>query len=590
VREVYQGDTPQLTLRAAVTGMALGGVLCLSNLYVVLKTGWSLGVTLTSCILAFAVFRALAALGLVRRAFTALENNAMGSVASAAAFMTGGGNMAALPALLVLTGARPGGFAMFLWFAVIAALGVLAAIPIKRRIINVEQLPFPSAVATAETIRSMHAGPGRSESARLLVGAGLFAALATFLRDARARWVPLHLPAQIPLPFGIARHPAGAWSLALDGSAVLLGGGALMGFRTAWSMLLGAVIAYGILAPALVARGAIAAVEYKAIVQHTLWPGAAMLLSSGVLAFAFQWRTVRQSVAALADVLRRRPHDDDPVAAVEAPAWWFPVGFALLSPIAVVLMARLFGIPWWAGVLSIPLALLMAVVAARVTGETDITPTKALGPATQLLYGVALPGNVTANVMGANVTGGMGLHAADLLTDLKSGYVLGASPRRQVAAQMFGVLVGAAVVVPAFNLLVPSADVLGTERFPAPAVMVWAGVSRVLSNGLGGLAPTTRVTVLAGLVAGAMLALLERVLPPRWRRFVPSPAGLGIAMVMPGSSSLTMFAGALVAEIVRRRKPDLARRALVPLASGAIAGESILGVTMALARAAGWAA
>jgi uncharacterized oligopeptide transporter (OPT) family protein len=65
---------------------------------------------------------------------------------------------------------------------------------------------------------------------------------------------------------------------------------------------------------------------------------------------------------------------------------------------------------------------------SRVTGETDVTPTKALGPVTQLIYGGVLPGNVTANVMSANVTGGVGLHAADLLTDLKSGFLLGPNP------------------------------------------------------------------------------------------------------------------------------------------------------------------
>jgi uncharacterized oligopeptide transporter (OPT) family protein len=149
------------------------------------------------------------------------------------------------------------------------------------------------------------------------------------------------------------------------------------------------------------------------------------------------------------------------------------------------------------------------------------------------------------------------------------------------------VLVGAAVVVPAFNLLVPSADVLGTERFPAPAVMVWAGVSRVLAGGLSGLVPASRVAVVVGLAVGAVLALAERFAPKRWQRFVPSAAGLGIAMVMPGSSSITMFAGALGAEVLRRRRPALAGRTLVPLAAGAIAGESILGVTMALVRAAG---
>ena len=73
------------------------------------------------------------------------------------------------------------------------------------------------------------------------------------------------------------------------------------------------------------------------------------------------------------------------------------------------------------GDLALPLAVVMGIVAARVTGETDITPTKALGPVTQSIFGALLPGNLPANIMGANVTGGVGLHAADLLTELKTG-------------------------------------------------------------------------------------------------------------------------------------------------------------------------
>src|SRR5690606_41767860 len=63
---------------------------------------------------------------------------------------------------------------------------------------------------------------------------------------------------------------------------------------------------------------------------------------------------------------------------VECPDWWFPVGFALLSPAVVFLMWKLFAIPIWAAILAIPLGVVMGFVAARVTGETDITPTKAL--------------------------------------------------------------------------------------------------------------------------------------------------------------------------------------------------------------------
>jgi uncharacterized oligopeptide transporter (OPT) family protein len=588
-REVWAGEVPQLTPRAVLAGMAIGGVLCLSNLYVTLKTGWSLGVTLTSCIIAFGLFRALRGAGLVRKELSVLENNAIGSVASAAAFMTGGGNMAALPALLLLTGARPSGVAMFLWFATIAALGVFAAIPIKRQIINVEQLPFPSAVATAETVRAMHGDEGdgaRGGAAKKLFIAALVAGLATLARDLRL--LPWRLPGRFGLPFRLGGHPAADWSLALDGSLVLIGGGALMSMRTAWSLLLGAVVTYGVVAPAMVARGVIGAVEYKTIVTFTLWPGAALLVSSGVLSFGFQWRSAARSLASLVDLLRRRRDEThDPLADIEAPPWWFPAGFAVLSPIVIVLMARLFGVPWWAGVMAIPLALVMGVVAARVTGETDVTPTKALGPVTQLIYGAALPANVTANVMSANVTGGVGLHAADLLTDLKSGYLLGANPRQQVRAQLFGVAIGAAVVVPAFALLVPDAAALGTPELPAPAVLVWASVSKALSGGLAGLPHAARVGVAIGAAIGALLAVLERLAPKRLLPFVPSPAGLGIAMVMPGSNAIAMCSGAVIAAYIRARKRAFADASLTPIASGFIAGESLTGITLALLRAAG---
>src|SRR5215468_9822099 len=84
---VYRGNMPQLTVRAAITGFFLGGFLSATNLYVGAKTGWTLGVGLTSVILAFAMFRILASMG--ARDMTILENNAMQSIATSAGYMTG---------------------------------------------------------------------------------------------------------------------------------------------------------------------------------------------------------------------------------------------------------------------------------------------------------------------------------------------------------------------------------------------------------------------------------------------------------------------------------------------------------------------
>jgi len=571
------GPETQLT-----AGALLGGVLCLSNLYVVLKTGWSLGVTITSTVLAFSLFRALKALGLARGEFSVLENTLVATAASAAAWMTGGGNMAALPALLLLTGERPGGWAMVAWFAVIAAMGVFLAIPLKRQLIDVEQLPFPQAVATAETLRALHGAGGAPGTHRVLLRGALGAGLFTLVRDLGGRLLPFSLPGRLGLPLTVGGRAALDWTLGLESSLVLLGGGSMMGTRTAWSLALGALGTWGLLAPAAVAWGAVDSVDYRALVQFTLWPGAGLLVASGLLSFSFRSRSV---LRAGWDLLASARQLADAAPSDQAPRWWFPAGFGLLAPVIVALLHQLFDVPWWAAALAVPLSLVVGVVAARVTGETDVTPTKALGPATQLVYGVALPGHLAANVMSANVTAGVGLHAADLLGDLKTGKLVGASPRLQVLAQLVGVGVGALVVVPAFTLLVPSAAALGTEALPAPAVMVWAGVSRVLASGLDGLPPLARLALGAGVGLGAVLALLEQLLPERARRWVPSPAGLGIAMVMPASSSLTMALGTALAGLVRARWEG-ARPALVPLASGLIAGESLVGVAIALARAA----
>ena len=85
----------QLTVRATIAGMLLGGFMSLSNLYVALKTGWSIGVSLTAGILAFAISAVLQKVRFTRVPFGMLENNAMQSVASAAGYMTGGGTVAA---------------------------------------------------------------------------------------------------------------------------------------------------------------------------------------------------------------------------------------------------------------------------------------------------------------------------------------------------------------------------------------------------------------------------------------------------------------------------------------------------------------
>jgi uncharacterized oligopeptide transporter (OPT) family protein len=134
---------------------------------------------------------------------------------------------------------------------------------------------------------------------------------------------------------------------------------------------------------------------------------------------------------------------------------------------------------------------------------------------------------------------------------------------------------------------VPSPDVLGSTAFPAPSVQVWGGVSKVLVAGIDGLPESARIAALVGALIGVALVLCERFAPKGLQKYVPSPSGIGIAMVIPGSNAIAMALGATIAELLRRSKPDLAERTVTPVASGFIAGESLMGIVVAVLVALG---
>ena len=206
-----------------------------------------------------------------------------------------------------------------------------------------------------------------------------------------------------------------------------------------------------------------------------------------------------------------------------------------------------------------------------------------MGKITQLMYGVVAPENVTTNLMTASITSGAASHAADLLTDLKSGYLLGGNPRKQTISQLFGVVAGTLVSVPAYLFVVQrDPDRLGTEALPAPTAKVWAGVAELLAKGIDALPTGALEAIAVGGLVGIVLTLLEELGPRRWRRWLPSTTGLGIAGVIPAFNSFAMFAGALIAWAFAKARPQAAETYTVPVSSGLIAGESLMGVAIIL--------
>ena len=186
----------------------------------------------------------------------------------------------------------------------------------------------------------------------------------------------------------------------------------------------------------------------------TLWPAVAMMVTSGLMAFGLRWRTIARSFGELTSIFGIQSKQKDPLAQVEAPMWWFLVG-VLISGAACVLFGSLFfNVSWWMGVIAVLLTFVLAIIAARATGETDFTPIGAMGKITQLTYGLLAPSNTTINLSTASITGAGACHSADLLVSMKAGYLVGANPRRQALSQFFGVIAGVLVCIPVYSIIV----------------------------------------------------------------------------------------------------------------------------------------
>lgn len=590
----YHGDIPQLTLRAVLMGSFIGGIMSLSNLYIGLKTGWGLGVAITACILSFSMGAGMKKLGLIKTNLSILENNCMQSTASSAGYSTGGAMVSAISAMLMIKGEHMPFTILMAWTVFLAILGVVMAIPMKRQMINVEQLKFPSGVAAATTLRSLYAtGEQAGKKSKSLAIAGIIGALTAFFRDNAFAWWPkfLKIPGMLEFPGKIGGQKLIQWTISWEMSLIMIAAGAIIGIRVGWSMLLGAFINFGFLAPKMYEIGAIEGLGYRGIVGWSLWGGAALMVTSGLLAFAFQWRTIGRAFSGLVRMVRPGTAETDPrieaMEKIEVPGSWFVLGMAVATIGIVGIQVVSFSISWWMGLISVFMTFFLAIVACRATGETDITPVGALGKITQLFYGIVAPANTTTNLMTACVTAGASGSSADLLTDLKSGYLLGANPRKQFIAQFLGIFAGAAVIVPAFYLLVPNAEILGSDKFPAPAAQVWKGVAELLANGLSSLHITARWALAIGGLIGMIIPILERLFPPKARKFIPSAMGLGLAFVIPFWNTLSMFVGALIAWVLAKKWKDFAEMYTIPVASGIIAGESLMGVLVALLMATG---
>jgi uncharacterized oligopeptide transporter (OPT) family protein len=619
-------DAVQLTVRAVIMGAVLGFFLAFTNVYVGLKVGWGLGVALTACIASFTIWTSLLRFGIVRSPMTILENNCMQSTASSAGYATTSLVVTAVPAMLMLsvTEANPLGtqlkwYVVAAWVLCVGALGVVMAIPMKRNMINRERLKFPSGTAAAVLLQSLYSeGAEALAKGRALMMSGAVGVLVPLLTSLNAvkgvneaghvertsilpsqskvfDWLP-RLPASHLDPKTLVTtreaYPLSAWNVAFDHSLVLVAAGAIVGLRTTLSMAAGGLMLVLIIGPAamgsewtnalghLVTAATRPGAAWKEI---GIWFGAPLLVAHGLVTFALGFRTIGR---AFADLRGSRAAGRDVLAdEVEVPMAWFVIGTAASGTVVVALGWLFFDIPLHYGALAVFMTFFLALVACRANGETDITPIGAMGKIMQLTYGALIPQNYAVNLMTASITSSSSAEAADLLNDLKSGYLLGAHPRRQFVAQLLGIFTGTLAAVIGYYVLVPDATALtGTEghaaAFAAPAAQQWMAVAQLFRVGVGNLHPLAREGIAVGLLTGTVMAIVEWLFP-KDRKWMPSATGIGLGLFLPFFTSFSFVLGAVLAwgfGLANKRQAD---RFIVPISSGLIAGESIVGVLVA---------
>ncbi len=629
----YRGDMAQLSLRAALSGFFMGGFLSATNLYIGGKTGVSLGVGLTSVILAFTLFRALAKAGIAQD-FTILENNALQSICTSAGYVVQP-LIASLAAYMLVTGKIIPWWQIVCWLVIVSLLGVLVAFPMKRRFINDEQLPFPEGAACGVVLDALYnSGQGSQEGvykARLLGIAAGIAALWQFLiseplmklvQFGKSSW---HISERLDDYYYLAAAKWSLWTPAIAGvplktlglrltaDIAMIGVGGLMGIRVATSVFIGAAINFLFLAPWMINRGdivppmksvidAAGAVTYvpgvinrvEIVNQWSLWWGVTMMVVGSLVALVGKPELFTSAFRAITGGRKKQDGGSDVLKDVELPLWISFVGIPILGVLAAWLNWVCFGVPWYWSLLALPLIFVLSVICTNSMALTSWTPTGSLSKITQFSFGAIDRTNPSTNLMTAAMTSEIASNAANLLSDIKPGYMLGAKPRQQAVGHVIGLFAGALTGVGLFFLLflppdasgVRSVSTIVSEQFAMPAALQWKGVADLIARGIKSL-PSTALWSMG--IAAVIAAFIEIVTIVRRRPFPISTVSVGLGVILPPESSFAMWVGALLFWWMKRKhtvpgSPGHRRwvEGMEPICAGLISGAALVGIAAAI--------
>ncbi|MCX7552335.1 OPT/YSL family transporter [Marinicella sp. S1101] len=557
---ITRGAYPELTPHAVLVGYFLGVILAISIGYASLKLGFSIEGSELAAILGFGILR-----GILRRR-SIIENNVAQTVASAVNGASSG-MMFSVPAIFIL------GYGLefnpyVLTFGAIAGafLGIAFIIPLRKQMIDFERLTYPGGVAVASILKSPGAG---IKKAMLLVGAMVVSGLVHVLSlYTGVEYWPLF--EQLGLP----DYLNGTWYLSLMtiGVAFIAGRGGL-------AFIIGGFVCYWFIAPMLDLTNSFPVVDGVAVTDPNQLrlmlfrpTGIGMLIGGAVIGVLFALPLIKSAIKSMQSSAKKEAamsKDELPIKLL----YFAVVGAAILLGVMAVTSAQEVGLI--RGIMMAVLGTLWiwmaGIILSEAIGRTNWSPLSGMTliavtlliMITQTFGGMSTGSAIVAAVTVGAATCVAMSQATDLMLDMKTGYLVGATPRQQQLGQFFGAWLGPIVIIILIFTL-DKAFGLGGDEFPAPQGQALASMVQGIT---GGDVPSEKY--FAGALLGGLLSLLQ--------------AGLGITVglgfYLPFEIVLTYALGTLLREVVDRTKGKSWSESVgIPIAAGLIVGEALVGV------------
>lgn len=558
------GPYPEFTLTAVLVGYALGVVITLSIGYACLILGFSIEGSEVAAILGFGILR-----GLMGRT-SLIENNINQTIANTVNAASAG-MMFTVPALFILGQTQFNAALMILGCTAGGVLGVAFIIPLRKQMIEYERLSFPGGVAVATILKSP--------------GAGIYKAVLLLLGMAVSGGV--HFVSQtlgleqldIGSLIGMPGYMNGIWYVSL----MTVGVGFIAG-KGGFCFIIGGFVCYWILAPLLAPMGLLPAPQALEAAKQTMPDylrltlfrpvGIGMLIGGALAGIVLALPLIVSAIRSMHTAARLK----SPLSKDEMPIGLLYIGItcsaALLFVVSLLSVKQMSllraGLMAAAGTVWIWMA---GVILSECIGRTNWSPLSGMTlVGVTILLAISSGLGDTAAIISSVMVGAAACvamsQATDLMLDLKTGYLIGASPKKQQICQFLSIWPGP-ILIMGLIFVLHKAYGLGSDRLPAPQASALAETIRAI---LGGQVPLQKYIAGAGL--GALLS-------------ASGIGGLGILVglgfYLPFDIVLTYSIGTAFRLLTDRVKGQrFSEEVGIPIAAGLIVGEALVGVGFAM--------